>query len=476
MNMLPLPPYPMDAFHCLTRNAARDVQATIKAPDALIASSFLTAMSIACQSEVDVELPSGQIRPVSLNILTIADSGERKTSTDMLVAAPIYAHDKAVAASYKVEMARYVEDYRCWKMIEKAIERELAKAVSRNEDLEPHKDAMRAHIAKMPKKPERARLLYQSVTERPIMGALDGDGKSIAIVSDEGEIVLKGGAMANIGLLNKAWDGAALITFDRADETIEVTNPRVTVSFMVQSEVFDAFLESRGKTVRSSGHLARYLVSRPDSTQGFRLIPPWEQPRIYLPAFHERLTTLLCAGRSQGNEVKRKVLTFSPEAREHWIRTANYLEQQLVQGGRLASIRDFASKGMEIASRIAAVLHHFNNEEGAITYDTLIRAIQIAQWHLDEFLRLFGDSADVPQVQRDAAAVFTYLHKKYYTFGLMSAYRHDVSKNGPVRHCGRFNVALMHLAQAGAVYLPETGKQKRTIWLQQQAFGGTTAH
>ncbi|WP_256857177.1 DUF3987 domain-containing protein [Burkholderia cenocepacia] len=67
----------------------------IKAPDALIATSFLATMSIACQGLVDVKLPFGAVVPVSLNILIKAESGERKTATDKIVGEPIYAHDEA---------------------------------------------------------------------------------------------------------------------------------------------------------------------------------------------------------------------------------------------------------------------------------------------------------------------------------------------------------------------------------------------
>ena len=60
--LLPLP-YPVNAFHASVRDAVWEVQANLQAPDALIAGSFLTAMAIACQSDIEVELPTGQIRP-----------------------------------------------------------------------------------------------------------------------------------------------------------------------------------------------------------------------------------------------------------------------------------------------------------------------------------------------------------------------------------------------------------------------------
>ena len=104
MNNTLLPsPYPVNALHAGIRDAVLEVQANLQAPDALIAGSFLTAMSSACQSDVEVELPTGQVRPVCLNILTIADSGERKTTTDSVVCAPIYDHDARQASVFAVQ-------------------------------------------------------------------------------------------------------------------------------------------------------------------------------------------------------------------------------------------------------------------------------------------------------------------------------------------------------------------------------------
>lgn len=54
--------YPTHAFYNGIRDALREVQFNLQAPEALIGGSFLTAMSIACQGDVNVELPTGQIR------------------------------------------------------------------------------------------------------------------------------------------------------------------------------------------------------------------------------------------------------------------------------------------------------------------------------------------------------------------------------------------------------------------------------
>lgn len=62
-------------------NLARSVQNQVQSPMPIVVSSMLTALSTAMQSFVKVRLPIGMTIPSNLYVCTIADSGERKTST-----------------------------------------------------------------------------------------------------------------------------------------------------------------------------------------------------------------------------------------------------------------------------------------------------------------------------------------------------------------------------------------------------------
>lgn len=452
--MNPQYPYPIDSLYSLISDAAREVRDNLKAPDALIGNSFLTAMSIACQGEIDVELPTGQIRPVSLDIITIADSGERKTATDSIVCAPIYAHDEAQSHRYAEAQLEYQADLRFWKACDASIQRKIVKSIDSSKDADHLRRELVAHGKHRPSKPVHSRIVYQNITERPLLNALQGDGKSVAILSDEGEIILKGGAMNRMGTLNKAWDGANRLTFDRADESIAVTNPRLTISLMAQERVFSDFLEKRGQLARSNGHLARYLIAWPKSTQGFRFMSLQEPVWASLSAFHRRVSALLeqTNTRRATGDLGRKVLTFSGAAKELWVQAQNDVEFRLRAGGDYVSIRDFASKSMEIASRVAGILSYFGEQSGdTISVDTLKRALDIVRWHTAEFLRLFGDQATPPQRVKDTEALQTYLTNKYWQRGQWKALWNDIRKYGPIRRQDRFEAALNELSLSGAV-------------------------
>lgn len=472
--------FPTHALYNSVGKALEEVRANLQAPDGLIAGAFLTGLSICAGGDINVLQPTGQLSSCVLYVGTIADSGERKTATDKIVLATVYAHDAKRAAEYKAAMAAYQADCRFWEAKDTAIQRKLVKAISNGENVEWLRCELEEHAAAEPTAPQRNRLIYQSVTERPLMEALQGSSKCIAILSDEGSIVLNGGATNKLATLNKAWDGPSLLTFDRADDSIEARDPRVTVSFMIQEKLFQGFMEKRGEMARESGFLARFLVCWPASTQGFRFMsldePAWE----HLPKFHQRIEELLeaTAARRKKGDMSRKVLSFSSEAKELWVRVQNNVEPRIQQGGELESVRDFVSKSMEIVGRLAACMHHFEGLAGdVISMETLQRALDIFQYYFDEHVDLFGNRNDMPQGVRDVHALGAYLHTRYWMRGFNYALRNDVRKSGPIRHQGRFEAAIHALVAEGSIYVchEQANQRKGKLWihLNPHVFGRT---
>ena len=77
----PADPFPIDALGVLAP-AARAIHDRVQAPQAICGQSVLAAATLAVQGHADVELPTGQKRPLTNFYLTIAATGERKTSVD----------------------------------------------------------------------------------------------------------------------------------------------------------------------------------------------------------------------------------------------------------------------------------------------------------------------------------------------------------------------------------------------------------
>jgi len=54
----------------------------VQVPAAMAAQSVLASAALAAQPHADAQLPTGQSRPLSLFFVTLAPSGDRKSTSD----------------------------------------------------------------------------------------------------------------------------------------------------------------------------------------------------------------------------------------------------------------------------------------------------------------------------------------------------------------------------------------------------------
>ena len=80
-------PYPVEALPRLLRDAVTEAQAFVQAPIALVACSARSALSLAAQGVANVRRDHQLVGPISLYLLAVADSGERKTTCDAIFSA-----------------------------------------------------------------------------------------------------------------------------------------------------------------------------------------------------------------------------------------------------------------------------------------------------------------------------------------------------------------------------------------------------
>lgn len=76
------PLFPLWALPPKIRAAVEEAVEMSMAPCPLVASSALAAASLAVQAKYDVRRFNGLVSPCSLNFITFAESGERKTTVD----------------------------------------------------------------------------------------------------------------------------------------------------------------------------------------------------------------------------------------------------------------------------------------------------------------------------------------------------------------------------------------------------------
>jgi hypothetical protein len=99
-------PFPIEALGP-RRAAAEAAQHVSQAPMALAAQSALAVASLATQALADVETLSDQATPLSIYALSIAKSGERKSTVDRLLMVPVREVEKALFKEHQEEAASW---------------------------------------------------------------------------------------------------------------------------------------------------------------------------------------------------------------------------------------------------------------------------------------------------------------------------------------------------------------------------------
>ena len=108
-------PYPAEALGDILGGAAIALHETIKAPLTLCCQSVLASSSLAAQSHYDVMLPWGERKPLSLYLLTVAESGERKSGVDDVVLGAAKAQERQDMERHYSEAEKYEADLARWK-------------------------------------------------------------------------------------------------------------------------------------------------------------------------------------------------------------------------------------------------------------------------------------------------------------------------------------------------------------------------
>ena len=93
-------PYPAGALGPILSSAANSIAAKCQCAPALAAQSVLAVASLAAQRLADVQLPYGQTRPLSLFFVTIAASGDRKSTVDNEALIPVRKHEKTISRTH----------------------------------------------------------------------------------------------------------------------------------------------------------------------------------------------------------------------------------------------------------------------------------------------------------------------------------------------------------------------------------------
>lgn len=425
-------PYPVEALGPL-KEAVQAVQGMTLAPVAIPAASALSVASLAVQGFRDVETLNGT-RPLALYALTIAQSGERKSSCDAPLMAELRKFEKEQAEQYRHARADYENEYAIWKA---AKERILNDAKSSKEDKRAGAGDALAALGKQPTPPASPDRTVTEPTFEGLTRKLAEGMPTLGIFSDEGGQFLGGVAMSSdnrqktLAALNDLWQGNPIRRTRQGDGSLTLFGKRLAVHLMVQPSVARAFMAD--PMAADTGFLPRFLICEPPSTIGTRFQSRVRHDRMPLARYSARLRTILetpLPMDPETRELEPTTLALSDDARVLLGRFSDHVEQEQSPGGEYANITGYASKAAEQAARIAGVMTAWENLNAhEVTEEIMANAIALTGFYLSEAKRL-SDAATVSEKVEQAERLRTWLLDTWMDAEILPG---DIVQRAPIR-------------------------------------------
>lgn len=439
--------FPLDALGNVLGAAARAIVDKVQCPDAIAGQSVLGAAALAVQAHADVVLATtGHAVPLSLFLVTVAASGERKSAADGEALWPIRKREVALADACQLKLPEY-ENARA--SYDKARENALRKAKG---DFHAGKAALDA-IGPAPTAPLSPMLTVPEPTLEGLHKLFTVGEPSLGLFSDEAGGFIGGHGMSDDNRLRMAtglselWGGSPIRRVRSGDGATLMPGRRLSAHLMVQPGIADGLLAD--PTLSQQGLLSRLLVAAPASLAGTRLqraVQPSSDAA--LKAYGARLLNILERPQprpeAERNELKPREMPLSPEAARMARDFADSVETRIGPGGPLEPVKGFANKLTEHAMRISAVLQLVDNLDAeAVGADAMERGLELARFYASEALRLF-DAGSISIPVRRAEALLEWLHKSWTrpAIGLRRIYQHGPNAFRQAR-CAREAVGVL---------------------------------
>lgn len=472
--------------HSLLESAVTEASREHQVSRGMAMMCALGAIATACQRLVDVRMPTGHQVPTSLMLLSIAESGERKTSTQNYFFEAIKKHNNLAFEQHESQLAKHRVQHQLWAAKKRLLERAYGKNANQGDEAGTQQALieLEKHINEEPKSPKSDKFVYDDTTPQALVQMLYENSKNGCLLTSEANSIFSGKALGELDKLNTLWDGGDVIVDRLTRESFILKDARFSLCLMAQPSVINSFMSRRGDEARGTGFLARFLVQEPTPMAGKRS-PTKHTGLTKQKAFNDRITDLLNS-RILPN---RQVLELSEMAKGKWTEYSVQLENEMQENMLYHYAKDHASKLLENVTRLAAIIHTFENDiekNKDISLSTLEFSWHVARTCSQHFTRRL---AGEPQLITDTNHLVQYLlrrledkaypkrpHDEYHqappSSGLKNKLMRGISTDftlteikqlGPYRLRGRINserleaavtllMKLGHVEKAGAYY------------------------
>lgn len=390
--------FPIDSLPPIFKDTVLALHDKIQAPIGLCAQSVLAVANLTVQGHVNIMMPFGEIKPISCFFLTIAESGERKTSCDNVILKKVKEYEEELRKQYNIDMQTWQNDCTAWQKMHDLILKEQKNVNSTSKSIIAEK---LNKLGPKPPSPFLPIIVCPEPTFEGLCKLMIISRPSLGIFSSEGGQFVGGYGMnadnkvRTAAALSEMWDGEEVKRVRGGDGTIILAGKRLGMHLMVQPNIGTNFLSDIA--LKDQGLFSRLLISYPTTTIGTRFQHTMKPKSIQvLDQFNQKIESILrlqlpikdgCT-----NELKPRTITMTDKALNTYKDFSDHIEKELAQGKSLESIKGFANKLPEHAYRIAATFAAIDNiEVTELDYECIKMGIKIASYYAEEALRLFNN-------------------------------------------------------------------------------------
>lgn len=450
-------PFPFESLGPTMAAACKAIQENVQAPDAIIAQSVLGAANLAVQGLGNIII-DGRVFPVSLFLLSIAGTGERKSAVDSLTLSRHREIEKG-------EISKLAGEQGLYEINNAAFEHERSVLIKdKKKSLQEKQAGLEMLQGQEPVKPLDQTLLVTDFTFEGLFKLFQVGIASKGLFADEGGQVTGGHGMkkesilATAAGLSKFWDGARVDRIRVLDGFSHLYGRRLSVHLMMQETVGLNFYTN--DILTDQGLISRFLAAWPTSTVGSRAYVPVNiKDSAPMVCFYEKVSTAMSRKLqykedSNGRELDPPCLPLSPEAKHLWKDCYNEIESESGPKKMLAPIRGLANKAAEHAARIAGTIQLFEDPTATeIKAEAMRFGISATEWYLDEALRIAGSFSPERYLLK-AKEVIRWIHENSFRIVALP----DIYQYSPVRSASQARKVVDILKSHNHLMEPVIGK------------------
>ena len=375
----PAAPFPTAALGKQAAAVANAIERIVQAPPALVGTSVLALLALLAQGHVSVMQIHGSECPTVLFMMTVGESGLRKTTCDRNSTRGVDLAEKVLRAEYRDKLKGSTD------------------------------------MSQPPLAPE---LKVSTGTVEGILKKLKRGRGTLGLFNDDAGSFFGGAAMSSenraktTAWLSQIWDGSVIAHALAGENEVYLVGKRMSAHLALQPKLFFDLVGD--ETLFQQGFFARTLVTMPRSNIGYRPHrPPTAADLAIVATFaqrvkHRLLQDLPCDEGTE-NDLAPRVLSITPEG--YSVLESYYNEVEAMQRPFHAyeQMKGAASKLPENATRIAGILAHFDDPDvTAISEDHAKRGVELAR-HYGEEMRRIVNARSSAKTLADAQRVLEWL-------------------------------------------------------------------